>query len=118
MHKNFNNCYQVISFYRFINIKNPLVIKELIINLDQVNNIQGTIIISKEGINGSVFGSKSILNKFFEMINIKEPVIFDCRVDPNENCYPMIPSGKPHNQMLLGPEDEKEEVTDEGKTLV
>ena len=56
--------------------------------------------------------------KINEMINTKEPVIFDCRVDPNENCYPMIPSGKPHNQMLLGPEDEKEEVTDEGKTLV
>ena len=56
--------------------------------------------------------------KINEMINTKEPVIFDCRVDPNENCYPMIPSGKPHNQMLLGPEDKKEEVTDEGKTLV
>ena len=40
------------------------------------------------------------------------------RVDPAENCFPMIPSGKPHNQMLLGPEDEKEEVSDEGKTLV
>ena len=52
------------------------------------------------------------------MINTNEPVIFDCRVDPTENCFPMIPSGKPHNQMLLGPEDEKEEVSDEGKTLV
>jgi hypothetical protein len=30
----------------------------------------------------------------------------------------MIPSGKPHNQMLLGSEDEKEDVSDEGKTLV
>ena len=57
-------------------------------------------------------------DKINEMINIKEPVIFDCRVDPAENCFPMIPSGKPHNQMLLGPEDEKEEVSDEGKTLV
>ena len=56
--------------------------------------------------------------KINEMINTKEPVIFDCRVDPAENCYPMIPSGKPHNQMLLGPEDEKEEVTYEAKTLV
>ena len=56
--------------------------------------------------------------KINEMINTKEPVIFDCRVDPAENCFPMIPSGKPHNQMLLGPEDEKEEVSDEGKTLV
>tara|TARA_Y100001936_G_C16051787_1_gene658300 strand:+ start:51 stop:1391 length:1341 start_codon:yes stop_codon:yes gene_type:complete len=57
-------------------------------------------------------------DKINEMININKPVIFDCLVDPMENCFPMIPSGKPHNQMLLGPEDEKEEVSDEGKTLV
>ena len=56
--------------------------------------------------------------KINEMINVNKPVIFDCLVDPMENCFPMIPSGKPHNQMLLGPEDEKEEVSDEGKTLV
>ncbi len=56
--------------------------------------------------------------KIKEMININQPVIFDCLVDKHENCFPMIPSGKPHNQMLLGPEDEKEEVSDEGKTLV
>jgi len=55
--------------------------------------------------------------KIKEMINSDKPVIFDCRVDKQENCYPMIPSGKPHNQMLLGPEDEKD-VSDEGKTLV
>ena len=57
-------------------------------------------------------------DKIKEMINTDKPVIFDCVVDKVENCYPMIPSGKPHNQMLLGPEDEKEEVSDEGKTLV
>ncbi|MDC1095892.1 acetolactate synthase 3 large subunit [Pelagibacteraceae bacterium] len=56
--------------------------------------------------------------KIKEMINTDKPVIFDCVVDQQENCYPMIPSGKPHNQMLLGPQDEKEEVSDEGKTLV
>jgi acetolactate synthase I/II/III large subunit len=55
--------------------------------------------------------------KINEMINSDKPVIFDCLVDKQENCYPMIPSGKPHNQMLLGPEDEKN-VSDEGKTLV
>ena len=55
--------------------------------------------------------------KITEMINIDRPVIFDCRVDKTENCYPMIPSGKAHNQMLLGPEDEKE-ISEEGKTLV
>jgi acetolactate synthase-1/2/3 large subunit len=56
--------------------------------------------------------------KIKEMIDIDKPVIFDCMVDKEENCYPMIPSGKPHNQMLLGPQDEKEEVSEEGKTLV
>jgi len=55
--------------------------------------------------------------KINEMISTDRPVIFDCRVDKTENCYPMIPSGKAHNQMLLGPEDEKE-VSEEGKTLV
>ena len=37
-----------------------------------------------------------------EMIDVDKPVIFDCLVDQNENCFPMIPSGKAHNEMLLG----------------
>ena len=37
-----------------------------------------------------------------EMINVDKPVIFDCVVDQKENCFPMIPSGKAHNEMLLG----------------
>lgn len=39
--------------------------------------------------------------KILEMINVKRPVIFDCIVDKTENCFPMIPSGKAHNEMLL-----------------
>ena len=35
-----------------------------------------------------------------EMINVKKPVIFDCLVSKEENCLPMIPSGKPHNEMI------------------
>ncbi len=58
-------------------------------------------------------------DKIIEMINTDRPVIFDCRVDKQENCFPMIPSGKPHNQMLLGPKDQKEnKITGKGKTLV
>ena len=58
-------------------------------------------------------------DKIIEMINTERPVIFDCRVDKQENCFPMIPSGKPHNQMLLGPKDQKEnKITRKGKTLV
>ena len=57
--------------------------------------------------------------KINEMVQFDGPVIFDCRVDPNENCFPMIPSGKPHNQMILGPsEKEENKITGKGKALV
>jgi acetolactate synthase-1/2/3 large subunit len=56
--------------------------------------------------------------KIHEMIKVDRPVIFDCLVDKTENCYPMIPSGKAHNQMILGPEDENKKISKEGKTLV
>ena len=36
------------------------------------------------------------------MINENRPVIADVKVDEKENCFPMIPSGAPHNQILLG----------------
>jgi acetolactate synthase I/II/III large subunit len=36
-----------------------------------------------------------------EMINHPGPVIFDCLVAKEENCFPMIPSGKAHNEMIL-----------------
>ena len=36
------------------------------------------------------------------MIDSPKPVLFDCRVTKDENCFPMIPSGKAHNDMLLG----------------
>jgi acetolactate synthase-1/2/3 large subunit len=55
-----------------------------------------------------------------EMIDVKKPVIFDCVVDPAENCFPMIPSGRAHNEMILGDAGESVEdaVTEEGKMLV
>ena len=56
--------------------------------------------------------------KILQMLSSNQPVIFDCVVDKNENCYPMIPSGKPHNQMLLGPKEDEEKISDEGKVLV
>jgi acetolactate synthase-1/2/3 large subunit len=36
-----------------------------------------------------------------EMLDVKKPVLFDCLVEKHENCLPMIPSGKPHNEMIL-----------------
>ena len=56
--------------------------------------------------------------KIEQMLSVDKPVIFDCVVDKNENCYPMIPSGKPHNQMLLGKKDDEDAISDEGKVLV
>ncbi len=40
------------------------------------------------------------------MIDTPRPVILDCVVDKNENCFPMIPSGKAHNEMLLADVDD------------
>jgi len=56
------------------------------------------------------FGAKGILCKdpadlddaIMEMIKHDGPVIMDCLVEKHENCFPMIPSGEPHNKMLLG----------------
>ena len=54
-----------------------------------------------------------------EMIATDGPVLFDCVVDPSENCFPMIPSGKAHNEMLLAePPDLSAVIDDEGRMLV
>ena len=54
-----------------------------------------------------------------EMISIDRPVIADIWVDQKENCFPMIPSGAAHNEMLLGPDDEAEQSgSEEGMVLV
>jgi acetolactate synthase-1/2/3 large subunit len=53
------------------------------------------------------------------MIDTDGPVIADIAVDQTENCFPMIPSGAAHNEMLLGPEDEAERpISEEGMVLV
>ncbi|MGE0008786.1 MAG: acetolactate synthase 3 large subunit [Parvibaculaceae bacterium] len=56
------------------------------------------------------------------MIEVDRPVIFDCRVASLANCFPMIPSGKAHNEMLLGDDVPDEEIEKaigaEGKVLV
>ncbi len=48
------------------------------------------------------------------------PVVADICVDEGENCYPMIPSGAAHNEMILGPEQSEQaaRITDEGLMLV
>ena len=55
-----------------------------------------------------------------EMIKVKKPVLFDCVVDKTENCFPMIPSGRAHNEMILGDAGQSVEdaITEEGKVMV
>jgi acetolactate synthase-1/2/3 large subunit len=54
-----------------------------------------------------------------EMINVKRPVLFDCLVEKHENCLPMIPSGKPHNEMILPDTADIGSIIDErGRALV
>jgi acetolactate synthase I/II/III large subunit len=72
------------------------------------------------------FGCKGILCKdpkdlddaILEMIRYDGPVIFDCLVEKHENCFPMIPSGKPHNEMLLGDADTQGVIGAKGAVLV
>jgi acetolactate synthase I/II/III large subunit len=54
-----------------------------------------------------------------EMIECDRPVIADIAVDQKENCFPMIPSGAAHNEMIFGPEDETDDpVSEDGMVLV
>jgi acetolactate synthase-1/2/3 large subunit len=63
-----------------------------------------------------------------EMIKVKKPVVVDMVVDQAENCFPMIPSGAAHNEMLLGPADKQPKpaprkpgggpISEEGMVLV
>lgn len=53
-----------------------------------------------------------------EMIAYDGPVILDCLVEKHENCFPMIPSGEPHNKMLLGESSTKDAIGTSGAVLV
>jgi len=72
------------------------------------------------------FGCKGILCKdpddlddaIMEMLAYDGPVIFDCLVEKHENCFPMIPSGEPHNKMLLGEAKTKDAIGSKGAVMV
>ncbi|HUO97774.1 MAG TPA: acetolactate synthase 3 large subunit [Rhizomicrobium sp.] len=62
---------------------------------------------------------KELDEAILKMIDVRRPVLFDCVVDQKENCYPMIPSGAAHNEMILcDAEEEATEVSEAGKMLV
>ncbi len=65
---------------------------------------------------------KDLDDTIIQMIETPGPVIVDCQVASSTNCFPMIPSGRAHNDMLLG-EDVPDEVvanaiSDDGKVMV
>ena len=72
------------------------------------------------------FGCKGILcsdpadldDAIMEMLAYDGPVIFDCLVEKHENCFPMIPSGQPHNKMLLGEASTQGAIDSTGAVLV
>ena len=72
------------------------------------------------------FGAKGIIcsdpadldDAIMEMLNHDGPVLFDCLVEKHENCFPMIPSGKAHNEMLLGEADTQGVIDAKGSVLV
>ena len=72
------------------------------------------------------FGAKGILvdnpneldDAIQEMIDYDGPVIVDCVVEKHENCFPMIPSGEPHNKMLLGEASTQDAIGSKGAVLV
>jgi acetolactate synthase-1/2/3 large subunit len=72
------------------------------------------------------FGAKGICisdaadldDAIVEMIEHDGPVVFDCLVEKHENCFPMIPSGEPHNKMLLGESPTRDAIGSKGAVLV
>ena len=52
------------------------------------------------------------------MLAYDAPVIVDCRVSQLTNCFPMIPSGAAHTEMLLHSDEVTGEMSDEAKALV
>ena len=72
------------------------------------------------------FGAKGIRcsdpadldDALMEMINHEGPVIMDCLVEKHENCFPMIPSGEPHNKMLLADASTQDAIGSSGAVMV
>jgi acetolactate synthase-1/2/3 large subunit len=72
------------------------------------------------------FGAKGIRcsdpakldDAIIEMLKYDGPVVFDCQVEKHENCYPMIPSGKPHNEMIMSEDSASDAIGSSGAVLV
>ncbi len=75
---------------------------------------------------GEAYGWKGILietrdqldSGIAEMLAYDGPVIVDCRVSQLTNCFPMIPSGAAHTDMILQANEVSGTMDDEAKALV
>ncbi len=65
-----------------------------------------------------VHGPRHLDDAIMEMLDYDGPVLFDCLVEKHENCFPMIPSGEPHNEMLLGDASTEGAIQAGGAVLV
>ncbi|HEX7855592.1 MAG TPA: biosynthetic-type acetolactate synthase large subunit [Sphingobium sp.] len=63
-------------------------------------------------------GPQELAAGIAQMIETPGPVLVDCRVAKLSNCFPMIPSGAAHTEMLLDPSQVKGSMSDEAKALV
>ena len=63
-------------------------------------------------------GPQELAAGIAQMIDTPGPVIVDCRVAKLSNCFPMIPSGAAHTDMLLDPSQVEGIMSDEAKALV
>ncbi len=73
------------------------------------------------GIRGLRVDAKGGLDEAIDtMLNHEGPVLLDVHVEQEEGCFPMIPSGSSHDQMLLGPGRVfgGARLTEEGRHLV
>ena len=71
-----NSNFEIISFYKFINLKLINKLKDELYIICKKNSILGTVILSKEGVNGMLAGSKDsieLITSFF----IKHGVLID-----------------------------------------
>jgi len=66
----------------------------------------------------SISDPADVDDAIMDMLNYDGPVIFDCVVEKHENCFPMIPSGEPHNKMRLGEDSEAKTIDASGAVLV
>ena len=71
------------------------------------------------GIKGIYCDQPSKLEEaIIEMLEHKGPVLFNCVVEKHENCFPMIPSGKAHNEMILDGTQPESSIEESGAVLV